>query len=171
MYCCFSVVASAIAQIVVLNNTFDDPDVTYATWSVSVTNQLVLCSSIITACSAQLKPFLDSLRSSGMRLDALTGSYQYRSQRHYGYDSNNNRYANYGSNPASNQRSINLRSLTGRSAHPENEVTSEAYVSASRPSPDWDQSSATSQSKIIREVRTFAVTEERRRSSDADEVL
>ncbi|PCG90241.1 Hypothetical protein PENO1_072920 [Penicillium occitanis (nom. inval.)] len=166
------VVASAIAQIVVLNNTFDDPDVTYATWSVSVTNQLVLCSSIITACSAQLKPFLDSLRSSGMRLDALTGSYQYKSQRHYGYDSNHNRYANYGSNPASKQRSINLRSLTGRGAQPENDLaTNEAYVSASRPSPDWDQSSATSQSKIIREVRTFAVTEERRRSSDADEIL
>ena len=165
--------ASAIAQIVVLNNTFDDPDVTYATWSVSVTNQLILCSSIITACSAQLKPFLDSLRSSGMRLDALTGSYQYKSQRHYVYDSNHNRiYAKYGSNPASKQRSIHLRSLTGRSARPENDlITSEAYVSSSRPSPDWDQTSATSQSKIIREVRTFAVTEERRRSSDADEVL
>lgn len=170
----FSVVAAAIAQIVVINKTFHDPDVTYATWSVSVTNQLILCSSIITACSAQLKPFLDSLRSSGMRLDALTGSYHYKSQRYYGHGSNHNRSATYNSKAAaSKQRSINLRSLTGRSAHAENElgVTSEAYVSASRPAPDWDQASATSQSQIIREVRTFAVTEERRRSSDADEVL
>ncbi|EED18763.1 conserved hypothetical protein [Talaromyces stipitatus ATCC 10500] len=157
------VVAAAIAQIVVLNKTFHDPDVTYATWSVSVTNQLVLCSSIITACSAQFKPFLDSLRSSGMRLDALTGSYQYKSQ---------NRYA-YGSHIASSkQRSIPLHSLTGSSAQrPENKnsIASETYVSASRPSPDWDAASATSQSQIIRETRTFAVTEEFR--SDADEIL
>lgn len=159
--------------MVVLNKTFDDPDVTYATWSVSVTNQLILCSSIMTACSAQLKPFLDSLRSSGMRLDAITGSYQYKSQRYHGYGSHRNRSTNHSSNIASQQHSINLRSLTGRLAHPGNElgVSSEASVSASRPAPDWDEVSATSQSQIIREVRTFTVTEERRRSSDADEIL
>lgn len=172
-HCYFSVVAAAIAQMVVLNKTFHDPDVTYATWSVSVTNQLILCSSIMTACSAQLKPFLDSLRSSGMRLDAITGSYQYKSQRYHGYHSNRNRFANYSSNHASQQRSINLRSLTGMHAHPGNDlgVSNEATVSATRPSPDWDEVSATSQSQIIREVRTFTVTEERRRSSDGDEIL
>lgn len=128
----------------------------------------------MTACSAQLKPFLDSLRSSGMRLDAITGSYQYKSQRYYGYDSNHNRSTNYSSNLVFEQRSINLRILAGRHTHLGNNgpgVSSEACVSASRPLPDWDEASTTSQSQIIREVRTFTVTEERRRSSDADEIL
>ncbi|KAH8703269.1 hypothetical protein BGW36DRAFT_369075 [Talaromyces proteolyticus] len=167
-----AVVAATIAHIVVLNNTFHDEDITYANWSVSVTNQIILCSSIITACSAQFKPFLDSLRSSGMRLDAFTGSYHYKSQRSYEYNSQNNRQANYGSQIASKQRSINLRSLTGRGANPTDKPgATESYVLASKPSPDWDASSATSQSRIIREVRTFAVTEERRRSSDGEEIL
>lgn len=167
----YSVVAATIAHIVVLNTTFSDPDVTYSSWPVSITNQLILVSSIITACSAQFKPFLDSLRSSGMRLDALTGSYHYKSQREYGYNSNHERYAGHGSQIASKQRSINLGSLTGkRRSLSENPGASEAYVSASGPSPDWDAASATSQSRIIREVRTFTVTEEPRRSSDIGDV-
>jgi hypothetical protein len=166
-----SVVAATIAHIVVLNTTFGDPDVTYAPWCVSVTDQLILVTSIITACSAQFKPFLDSLRSSGMRLDALTGSYHYKSQQYSGNHSNRDRYAGYGPQAASKQRSINLRSLTGkRRSVSENPGASEAYVSASVPSPDWDAASATSHSRIIREVRTFTVTEEPRRSSDVDDI-
>jgi hypothetical protein len=166
-----SVVAATIAHIVVLNKTFDDPDVTYATWSVSVTDQLILTSSIITACSAQLKPFLVSLRSSGMRLDALTGSYHYKSQRHYGRNSSHDRYAGYGSQTASKRRSINLRNLTAKGPNIGKDLgESEAYVSTSHPSPDWDTASATSESRIIREVRTFTVTEEPRHPSNPDDV-
>lgn len=166
-----SVVAATIAHIVVLNRTFDDPDISYATWSVSVTDQLILTSSIITACSAQFKPFLDSLRSSGMGLDALTGSYQYKSQRYYGQNSNHDRYAGYGSQTASKQRSINLRGLTGKRPNiGKNLGANETYVSTSQPSPDWDAASATSQSRIIHEVRTFTVTEEHRPPSNTDDV-
>ncbi|CRG91108.1 hypothetical protein PISL3812_08156 [Talaromyces islandicus] len=157
------VIAATIAHIVVLNTSFGDPDVTYSAWAVSVTDQLILISSIITACSAHFKPFLDSLRSSGMRLDALTDSYRYKSQRDYGHNSNNDKYA-------SKQHSINLRSLSGKRRSMNNGPgASEAYVSASGPSPDWDAASTTSQSRIIREVRTFAVTEEPCRSSDVDD--
>lgn len=105
-----------------------------------------------------------------MRLDALTGSYQYKSHRYYGHNSNHDRYAGYGSQTASNQRSINLRSLTGKRPNiGKNPGASEAYVSTSQPSPDWDAASATSQSRIIREVRTFTVTEENRPPSNAGE--
>jgi hypothetical protein len=166
-----SVVAATIAHIVVLNKTFGDQDVTYATWSVSVTDQVILTSSIITACSAQFKPFLDSLRSSGMRLDALTGSYHYKSQRHYGHNSTHDRYAGYGSQTAPKRRSINLRNLTGKKPNIGKDLgASEAYVSTSEPSPDWDATSATSESRIIREVRTFTVTEELPHPSNPDGV-
>jgi hypothetical protein len=161
----YSVVGAIVVETVALNKTFHNPDVTYATWSVSITNQLILCLSIITASSAQFKPFLDSLRSTGMRLDAFTGSNS-RFQR-----ANGNNYYYGGSNPGSKPISINLRSLTGRSKVEQSRsgAQNETTVSVAPNSPEWDTTSQTSQSRIIRETRTWTVTEERRQSSDVGE--
>ncbi|KAF5860513.1 hypothetical protein ETB97_001413 [Aspergillus alliaceus] len=146
----FAVIAT-IVWLVFVNLTANNPDPSYGTWAATVINQVTLCVSIITACSPQFKPFLDSLQNSGMRIDGMGTRY----------------YRSYGSKDAS----ANLRSLTGNGTRskdadelpirPANETT----IKATHEPPDWDADSQTSQSRIIRETRTWTLTAEHRRQS------
>jgi hypothetical protein len=94
-----------------------------------------------------------------MRLDALTTNSHGQSQKYHNYEYHS------GSHTGSKIVSINLRSLTSRGkihAHNNHDPRVETVVTADPVnSPDWDGASQTSQSRIIRETRTWAVTEER----------
>ncbi|OKL56626.1 hypothetical protein UA08_08216 [Talaromyces atroroseus] len=153
------VIGAIIAQTVLLNRAFKSSDLTHATWAATIATQTTLCLSILTACSAQFKPFLDSLQSSGMRLDALTTHSHGQSHKFHNYAYHS------GSHMGSKIVSINLRGLTSRGkihAHNSHGPHVQTVVTADpMNSPDWDGASQTSQSRIIRETRTWAVTEER----------
>lgn len=150
------VVGAAIASTILLNRAFHTTDVTYTTWARTVGNQISLCLSITTACSAQFKPFLDSLQSSEIRVDALSAISRCGDQLR--------KYYPRGSQAVSKIISINLRGLGGFRAinYPENHRGPyvETVITANPAnSPDWD--GASSMSGIIRETRTWEVTEER----------
>ncbi|KAE8363149.1 hypothetical protein BDV27DRAFT_130326 [Aspergillus caelatus] len=140
------VIAAIIGQLVYVNRTIDSKDPTFDTWSATVSTQLVQCLSVVTACSPQFKPFMDSLRSTGMRIDGLT-SYNMASTKRHGLSSLRYQSTFHGSE---------VHELTPISPVKD---TYETTVTASEAISDGDSGSQSSQTHIIREVRTFTVTE------------
>ncbi|KAE8163871.1 hypothetical protein BDV40DRAFT_287404 [Aspergillus tamarii] len=145
-----AVIIMIVCQLVYATKTADSPDPSHETWPVAISTQLVQSLSIVTACSPQFKPFLDSLRSTGMRLGGMTS---------YGHSQKG-----YGSYSASRARS---RRGTDRSDAHElvplpMQDTHQATVTTSTPSLGWDGESQSSQTHIIHEIRTWTVTEVRR---------
>lgn len=102
--------------------------------------------SIITACAPQLKPFLDSLQSTGMRLNGMTGSYSYKA-------SGSNSYARTGRSGGHSKASRSIPLREGNHTM----VTAKG---------DWEVDSQSSQTQIIREVRTWTVTDAPRSPDD-----
>lgn len=101
--------------------------------------ELAQALSIITSCAPQLKPFLDSLQSTGMRLDGVTRSYKTNASGSYERSGR--------SGPGS---SIKLTSFSRREGN-------QTVVSTAKR--DWDVESQSSQAPIIHETRTWTVTE------------
>lgn len=141
-----SVIAATICQLIYVNKTINSEDPTFDTWSATVSTQLVQCLSVVTACSPQFKPFMDSLRSTGMRIDGLT-SYNMASTKRHGLSSLRYHSTFHGSE---------VHELTP--VRPVKD-TYETTVTASGAISDGDAESQSSQTHIIREVRTFTVTE------------
>ncbi|KAE8417379.1 hypothetical protein BDV36DRAFT_256811 [Aspergillus pseudocaelatus] len=145
-----AVIIMIVCQLVYATKTADSPDPSHETWPVAISTQLVQSLSIVTACSPQFKPFLDSLRSTGMRLDGMTS---------YGHSQKG-----YGSYAASRARS--RRGTDHSDAHElvplPMQDTHQATVTTSTPSLGWDGESQSSQTHIIHEIRTWTVTEVRR---------
>ncbi|KAG2415088.1 hypothetical protein HFD88_006279 [Aspergillus terreus] len=152
------VIAAILCQLIYARKTAHTPDPTSDTWPVAVSTQLAQCLSVVTACSPQFKPFLDSLRSTGMRVDGMS-----RYNKSYGYGSNlGSRVRTATANTRSRRRSdanelmpIQLKE-TQSPTH-----THQATVTTMGAAQDWDAESQSSQTRIIREVRTFTVTEVR----------
>ncbi|KAE8355354.1 hypothetical protein BDV28DRAFT_48871 [Aspergillus coremiiformis] len=144
-----AVIASILCQVIAISKWSASPDLTYESWVVVISTQLVQSLSIMTACSPQFRPFLDGLRSTGVRLDEITT--HSRSQK------------GYGSSSASRARSRKLEGTDRDDAHelvtvPIHQTT----VTTSAPSANWDAESQCSDTHIIREIRTWTVTEARR---------
>lgn len=147
-----SVIAAIVVHITTLNASFAANDSTYEPWIATIASQVAICMSNVTACSPQFKPFLESLRSSGMRLDTLTTKTSPQT-------GNGTSVSHIGSKGIS----FALRSITGRGKRNESMPYVRTVVTANpNATPDWDGSSQTSQSRIIRETRTWTVVEERR---------
>ncbi|KAB8214200.1 hypothetical protein BDV33DRAFT_183133 [Aspergillus novoparasiticus] len=140
------VIAAIICQLIYVNKTINSEDPTFDTWSATVSTQLVQCLSVVTACSPQFKPFMDSLRSTGMRIDGLT-SYNLASTKRHGLSSLRYHSTFHGSE---------VHELTP--VRPVKD-TYETIVTASGAISDGDADSQSSEAHIIREVRTFTVTE------------
>ncbi|KAE8375723.1 hypothetical protein BDV26DRAFT_283200 [Aspergillus bertholletiae] len=140
------VIAAIIGQLLYFNKTIDSNDPTFDTWSATVSTQVVQCLSVVTACSPQFKPFMDSLRSSGMRIDGLT-SYNLASTKRHGLSSLRYHSTFHGSEV---HELTPVRPIKG---------TYETNVTASGAISDGDAESQSSQTHIIREVRTFTVTD------------
>ncbi|KAL3482414.1 hypothetical protein BJX99DRAFT_2082 [Aspergillus californicus] len=152
--------AALIAQMALVHKTLNTPDPTKATWSFTISTQLSLCLSVVTASTPQFVPVLRKLQSSGMRLDGIT------------------RYTvNSTSNP---QDSRSRYFLSGRRTGAESvheldniplavtKTTVTGGIGVGRYSDtmedERDDGSQSSQTGIIRETRTFVVTEEHVRS-------
>ncbi|KAF7592272.1 hypothetical protein BBP40_000403 [Aspergillus hancockii] len=144
------VIILIICQLVYFGTTADSSDPTNDTWPVVICTQLVQSLSIVTACSPQFKPFLDSLRSTGMRLGGMT-SYGH-SQKAYGSYSVSRARSRVGT---VRSNAHELVSIPIQDSH-------QTTVTVSSPSLGWDAESQSSQTHIIRETRTWTVTEARR---------
>ncbi|KAE8153181.1 hypothetical protein BDV25DRAFT_38568 [Aspergillus avenaceus] len=142
------VIFALVGQIVCTNRTRSSDDPTFDTWSATISTQIVQCLSVVTSCSPQFKPFMDSLRSTGMRIDGLT-SYNMTSAKGYELSSLRQRSAMRG-NEAHELMSMN----TIRSQHHTSIIASGALSDG-----DNDGDSQSSQTHIIKETRTFTVTE------------
>ncbi|GAM38451.1 hypothetical protein TCE0_033r09184 [Talaromyces pinophilus] len=146
------VIAAIVVHITTLNASFAANDNTYESWIATIASQVAICMSNVTACSPQFKPFLESLQSSGMRLDTLT-------IKTCPQTGNGTTVSHVGSRGIS----FGIRSITGRGKRNENMPYVKTVVTANpNAAPDWDESSQNSQSRIIRETRTWTVVEERR---------
>ncbi|PCG94200.1 Hypothetical protein PENO1_079800 [Penicillium occitanis (nom. inval.)] len=146
------VIAAIVVHITTLNASFAANDNTYESWIATIASQVAICMSNVTACSPQFKPFLESLQSSGMRLDTLTIKICPQT-------GNGTTVSHVGSRGIS----FGIRSITGRGKRNENMPYVKTVVTANpNAAPDWDESSQNSQSRIIRETRTWTVVEERR---------
>ncbi|GAB1218213.1 hypothetical protein ATERTT37_007466 [Aspergillus terreus] len=116
-------------------------DPTYDYCSLTVVSQVVQCASIVTACWGQLKPFLNQLKSNGLRIQGV--EYQY-----------------------SSMKGQSSRSYGRSGTHHSGEECHELVPTASRgqhlttvsAAPGWDAHSQSSQTGIIRETRTWLVT-------------
>ncbi|KAH8422279.1 uncharacterized protein LDX57_000037 [Aspergillus melleus] len=150
-----SVIVAILCQIVYARQTAHSTNITSDTWPVAISTQLAQCFSIVTACSPQFKPFMESLRSTGMRIDGMT---RYgTSQKGYGSQSAS-RASTLGSRSRHRSEVHELVSLPAKDSH------HQATVTTAGAGYDWDAESQTSQSRIIREVRTFTVTDAPRSS-------
>lgn len=143
----FSVVIAIICQLAYAKDTKGSGDPSWDTWTVVVSTQMTQGLSIVTACSPQFKPFLDSLRSSGMSLGGT--SYGSRQRTYAGTTYKVSRGHRTGETPSETHELVTMPGDT----------VNQTIVTSS---PDCDAESQTSQSQIIREVRTWTVTETRR---------
>lgn len=139
-----SVIIAIIFQLVYAKQTARG-DFTYDAWSVAIATQVAQTVSIVTACSPQFKPFLDSLQSSGMGL-GMTSSNNYGSK-----------HKTYGTTTFKTfRRTADTRSETHELVSVPHEGTNHAMVTSG---PDEDAESQSSQSNMIMETRTWTVTE------------
>ncbi|KAJ5433145.1 uncharacterized protein N7458_012301 [Penicillium daleae] len=140
------VVIAIICQLAYAKDTKGSDDPSWDTWTVVVSTQMTQALSIVTACSPQFKPFLDSLRSSGMSLGGT--SYGSRQRTYAGTIYKISRGRRTGETPSETHELVTMPGDT----------VNQTIVTSS---PDCDAESQTSQSQIIREVRTWTVTETR----------
>ena len=139
-------VIAIICQLVYAKDTKGTGDPSWDTWTVTVCTQMTQALSIITACSPQFKPFLDSLRSSGMSLGGTS------------YGSKHRTYAGTSYKVSRGYRTETTPSETHELVTIPGDTINRTVVTSS---PDCDAESQTSQSHIIREIRTWTVTETR----------
>ncbi|GKZ16509.1 hypothetical protein AbraCBS73388_000087 [Aspergillus brasiliensis] len=133
------VAIAIIIELVYRQQNKHAPDPLLAIWKAAVCVQLVQCLSIVVACAPHLKPFMDGLQSTGLRMYYLPGETSGRGE-----------YARVSKAKAAAHE---LSGLVG--------VENSTAVSAGRGQQDWDDAmSHTSQSHIIRETRTWVVEEQ-----------
>ncbi|GLA99198.1 hypothetical protein AtubIFM61612_010704 [Aspergillus tubingensis] len=141
----FVVILVSIVELILVSQNDATHDPSFSTWGVTISVETIQCLSIVTACWAQLKPFLNMLKSNGLRIQGVD------------YRSTNNRSKWSTTRSANPTESKFTRSgeheLMGMGAGQGNITT----VSAARLS---DEDSQSSQAGIIREVRTWVVSEE-----------
>lgn len=138
-----SVIIAIIFQIVYASQTAWG-DFTFDAWSVAISTQVAQTVSIVTACSPQFKPFLDSLESTGMGLGMTSSNNHGSKHRTYGI-----------STFKTSRRTADTRSETHELVSVPHEETHRTMVTSA---PDDDAESQSSQTNIIRETRTWTVT-------------
>ncbi|GCB25000.1 hypothetical protein AAWM_07885 [Aspergillus awamori] len=135
----FLVIVAIILELVYRQQNNHASDPLLAIWKAAVCVQLVQCLSIVMACAPHLKPFMDGLQSTGLRLYHLPGETSGRGE-----------YARVSKAKAAAHE---LSGLVG--------VANSTAISAGREQQDWDDTmSHSSQDHIIRETRTWVVEEQ-----------
>ncbi|KAL1983175.1 hypothetical protein VTN96DRAFT_425 [Rasamsonia emersonii] len=141
------VIVAIVCALVYRNRTIIAPDPMFDTWPVAVCVQVVQSLSIATACSPQFKPFLESLQSSGLRLYELPNR-----KNRTDSDSRYPRTIGSASMVDRHERALELN------LSPQPAATRTVVTAAQQ---DCDANSQSSQAQIIRETRTWAITEQR----------
>lgn len=129
-----------------------DPDPTYDYCASTIAMQVVQCASIVTACWGQLKPFLNQLKSNGLRIRGV----EYQSStwpRGKSHSSKSRSYGLSGRHAGSSRSRGEQHELVPVAAAGRNSTTVEAEASRG-----WDADSQSSQVGIIRETRTWVVS-------------
>ena len=139
-----------MCKLVFLHKTRNSEDPILDSWPVTLCTQTIQCLSIVSACFLYLKPFLDSveagfIRSEDMRRHAIG------TQRRRSASSNLKPKVSAGQQFRGFGPTIGLRNM-GRSRHA-------ATVTAGDSVDNEDAGSQDSQSRIIKETRTFSVEE------------
>ncbi|EAW17316.1 uncharacterized protein NFIA_072300 [Aspergillus fischeri NRRL 181] len=133
-------VLATIIEIVFSRDVRHSTDPTYDYCPTTIVSQVVQCASIVTACWGQLKPFLNQLKSNGLRIQGV--EYQYST----GKGQSSRSYGRSGTNHSREEHHELVPVASGQNL---------TTVSAS---PAWDADSQSSQTGIIRETRTWVVT-------------
>lgn len=160
------------------NPTFDH-------WPTWICTQLVQALAIITTCIPYLKPFMDSLESGGYRADdqrrrgtGVYGSYNNTNSSNRTGTKSAGSKGFFSSKSSNNNSNINISGSRRQRTHPRSpenahelgimnnlaQVHGVTGVRVERsPSNDWDEdrNSESSQSRIIKETKTFTVDVER----------
>ncbi|PYH95513.1 hypothetical protein BO71DRAFT_201928 [Aspergillus ellipticus CBS 707.79] len=145
------VILASIAELILVRSTIPTTDPSWATYGVTISLEAIQCISIVTACWAQLKPFLNMLKSNGLRIQGV----DYRSTIHTKFSTT----TRSGNRTETKFTRSGEHELMGMGAGEGNTTT----VSAARLSDDADDDgSQSSQTGIIRETRTWVVTDTRR---------
>ncbi|PWY74476.1 hypothetical protein BO94DRAFT_559641 [Aspergillus sclerotioniger CBS 115572] len=132
-------ISAIILELVYRQRNRGAADPMLAIWEAAVCAQVVQCLGIIVACVPHLKPFMDGLQSTGLRMYYLPGETSRRGE--YGYDSKG--------------------ATTGHELSGLPNVVNSTTVFAGERQSDWDDTlSQNSQSHIIRETRTWVVEEQ-----------
>ncbi|KAK1138852.1 hypothetical protein N8T08_001723 [Aspergillus melleus] len=141
------VIGAIIAELVLIQDLTTLRDPTYDYCFNTVAMEVVQCMSIVTACWGQLKPFLNQMKSNGMRIPGA----EYQST-----------YGKY-----SNSRSQRTEHTAGSGdAHDLVPIPpGQGNKTTISTSPAWDAASQSSQVGMIRETRTWVVTDSRRSES------
>lgn len=135
-----SVIIATIIEIAFSRDVRHSTDPTYDYCPITIASQVVQCASIVTACWGQLKPFLNQLKSNGLRIQGV--QYQYST----GKGQSSRSYGRSGTNHSREEHHELVPVASGQNL---------TTVSAS---PAWDADSQSSQTGIIRETRTWVVT-------------
>lgn len=152
-----SVIAATIVQICFLQSkAASSQDLTFDLWTVVLVTEVVQSLSIIAACIPYLKPFMGALETGMIRANG--GGVSRVNGFGYGIRSTNNQYQKYGNSKGSSKhgqsQTSDVRMDNLGFAKLEDVIVSRqtAAVSAKGQSPDSDNDSQTSQSKIIRKT-------------------
>ncbi|KAK2765009.1 hypothetical protein FQN54_008708 [Arachnomyces sp. PD_36] len=179
-----AVIAAVVCQLYYMIRATPTSDPTFDLWPAWICTQLVLALAIITTCIPYLKPFMDSLESGGYRADDT----RRRGTNGYGSYNNTDNSGRPGAKSAGSKGLFSLRSsnnnsrdnLSGNRRQRQRRHTGGSHelgimdnmahlhgVTGTRversPSNDWDdeRNSESSQSRIIKETKTFTVDVER----------
>ncbi|PWY83382.1 hypothetical protein BO70DRAFT_428692 [Aspergillus heteromorphus CBS 117.55] len=148
-----SVILASIIELVLVSQNIRTTDPSWATCGVTITIEVIQCTSIVSACWAQLKPFLKMLKSNGLRIQGV----DYRSTTHTKWSTTRSGNNHHNAGETAKFTRSGEHELMGMGAGEGNLTT----VSAARLSDD-DHDSQSSQAGIIRETRTWVVTDHRR---------
>ncbi|PLB47473.1 hypothetical protein P170DRAFT_193354 [Aspergillus steynii IBT 23096] len=141
------VIGAIIAELVLIQDITNLADPTYDYCFNTVAMEVVQCMSIATACWGQLKPFLNQMKSNGMRIPGAE------------YQSTYGKYSNsHSQRTEQTTGSGNAHDLVPIPPGQGNQTT----ISTSSA---WDANSQSSQVGMIRETRTWVVTDSRRSDS------
>jgi len=153
--CRVFVIIPTIIQIVYLRQTVDSRDRTHDPWLAVLLSQILNSLSVVVSCVPYLKPFFESLESGLLRADDMR---RLSKSKGYGYGYNQSSQTKSKHSQKSQQShvpSIALGSM-GVGGSGVGHARAQAYAGRD----DWDAQSQSSQSWIIRETRTWAVTSE-----------
>ncbi|KAG9233487.1 hypothetical protein BJ875DRAFT_485081 [Amylocarpus encephaloides] len=169
-------IGAVIFQMVVLNSTKNSPDASYDQWLVQIAMALAQTLAIVTACVPYLKPFMDGLESGMIRSDDLLrrteapgtkgGAYAYGQERKSPTMGSTIGKSVKRSTSRLSKISAPMRP-TPHEMGPIKNATINTISVGRNPHDDheWEASSDSSQTKIIKQTRSWGVV-----SSDATEV-